>query len=325
MQQELATANREKAAGNAEFEKLKTMLAETKQRARAAQAQAGKGDGEGGSTQQSPQQQRAQQQKEQRQLQAQKEMGDKLKQSQTQLRQMQQRNTELQTEVQQATAAAQAAVAEVEASRAAANSSSAADRQRQAAGSPTMRSPSGHPSMRHAVQQPMPGQASPLAHLSHGQAPSPVPQSTWGPTAAAVAAVVQDGIHGWESRESAKKSIDVWLLHAVDVIGSAVHVTTRDERKEWGALASDLATWLEAVTARTFTKVGSDEELAALAAATHASLQIPAGPQLTYVQLIPTTAWFLERALTDCLCHFYIVYTCRRLIDLSVVSGGRTF
>ena len=340
LQQELATANREKAARAAEFEKLKTLLVETKQRARAAQAQAGKAGGEGASTQQSPQQlraeqqkeqrqqqaqqqmeakmttqeariselsqqlqqaqrtgsqspqsaggvsqspqqQRAQQQKEQRQLQAQKEMGTKLQQSQTELRQMQQRNTELQSEVQQATAAAQAAVAEAEASRAAANSLSDATRQRASAASPSMRSPPGL-GLRHALrQQPMPGHASPLAHLAHGQAPSPVPQSTWGPTAAAVAAVVQDDGHGWESRESAKESIDTWFEHAVDVIGSAVHVTTREERKEWGALASDLAKWMQAVTARTFTKVGSDEELAALAAATHVSLQIPAGPQLT--------------------------------------------
>jgi hypothetical protein len=82
---------------------------------------------------------------------------------------------------------------------------------------------------------------------------------------------------GWESRDSAKESIEAWLEHALDVVGASVHITTREERKEWAALTSKLSAWLSAATARTFTNVATDEELATLAAATHSTLQAVPG------------------------------------------------
>jgi hypothetical protein len=280
LQQELASAHRQAAGQNAEIEKLKALVAETKQRAARAAAAMQRGGGGPGGAELSPKQKQKQEQKQERLLQGQKEMEGKLRKAWSDLKNLQKRNTELLSEVQEATAAAQAASADAEAARSSSSAPSA--RMQQQRGGASMR------------MQPA-GQASPLAHLSYsggggggGGSSGVLLQSTWGPTAAAVAAaVIPDGsfaaggnggaVSGWESRESAKESIEAWLEHAMDVVGSSVHVTTRDERKEWAGVAAKLTSRMESVTARTFTKVASDEELAALAAATHSSLQTTPG------------------------------------------------
>ena len=266
LQQELGAAHRQQAAQKAEVEKLTAQLAESKKSV-AAQNGARRAHDAG---QPSPKQK----QKEERLLQAQQEMEGKLRKAWNDMKALQKRNTELLSEVQEATAAAQAASAEAEAARA------------HGGGSMRLSSPVrpyGGPSLH-------PGHASSLALLSHSGSSnrsSKVPQSTWVPTAAAVAAAVSPSgsmssgvsatLVGWESRDSAKESIESWLGHALDVVGASVHVTTRDERKEWSTLATKLNTWLSGVTARTFTKVATDQELAKLAAATHSTLQATPG------------------------------------------------
>ena len=268
LQQELGAAHRQQAAQKSEVEKLKAQLAESK-KSGSAQNGARRAHDTG---QPSPKQK----QKEERLLQAQQEMEGKLRKAWNDMKAMQKRNTELLSEVQEATAAAQAARAEAEAAR--------------AHGGASMRLPS--PVRPYGGPGPSlhPGHASSLALLSHSGSSnrsSKVPQSTWVPTAAAVAAAVSPNgsmslgvdanLVGWESRDSAKESIESWLGHALDVVGASVHVTTRDERKEWSTLATKLNTWLSGVTARAFTKVATDEELAKLAAATHSTLQAAPG------------------------------------------------
>ena len=115
---------------------------------------------------------------------------------------------------------------------------------------------------------------SPLgAVLRHDGSPMGA-QSSWVPTAAAIASaihasaspamIIHGGAHkgGWGSRSAAKEFVDRWFEHAHDMIGASVHVTTREERKAWDETAAKLEQWMEGVTARTFTKVGTDEELA---------------------------------------------------------------
>ncbi len=261
LQQELGAAQRQQAAQKTEIEKLKAQVAESKKSVATQKVVRRSND----TVQPSPKQK----QKEERLMQAQKEMEGKLRKAMTDMNALQKRNTELLSEVQEATAAAQEAAAH-------------------ASGGGSMRLPSavhayGGPSLH-------PGQASSLALLSHSGSssrPSKVPQSTWGSTAAAVAAAVSpygsiaSGVSatlvGWESRDSAKESIQVWLEHALDVVGASVHITTREERKEWAALTTKLSAWLSAATARTFTKVAADEELATQAAAMHSTLQAVPG------------------------------------------------